>query len=187
MQKVTRRSGIIQYSKSHYEYYRSLTCRSYTLLYTVLFQQIIKSRISNLDGLTKFVRENHPYEVCEVISTPVMTFFAFNTPVAPFTTRVDCIYYKTPFTFLFPISRCSVIFLVTCHSVDYARQSSLLGMAPRRNGRAHSQSALHGRRRVNAAFTPNYHTFLHKFVLIAYTNRLPHTRTQLLSRNKSSK
>uniref|UniRef100_A0A023FWN5 Putative secreted protein n=1 Tax=Amblyomma parvum TaxID=251391 RepID=A0A023FWN5_AMBPA len=32
---------------------------------------VIKSRTSRLDELTKFVRENHPYEVCEVISTPI--------------------------------------------------------------------------------------------------------------------
>ncbi|CAL1272408.1 unnamed protein product [Larinioides sclopetarius] len=32
---------------------------------------VIKSRTSRLDELTKYVRENHPYEVCEVISTPI--------------------------------------------------------------------------------------------------------------------
>uniref|UniRef100_A0A6M2CKQ3 Putative conserved plasma membrane protein n=2 Tax=Rhipicephalus microplus TaxID=6941 RepID=A0A6M2CKQ3_RHIMP len=32
---------------------------------------VIKSRSSRLDEMTKFVRENHPYEVCEVISTPI--------------------------------------------------------------------------------------------------------------------
>ncbi|XP_015913373.1 protein CutA homolog isoform X3 [Parasteatoda tepidariorum] len=32
---------------------------------------VIKSRISRLEELTKYVRENHPYEVCEVISTPI--------------------------------------------------------------------------------------------------------------------
>ncbi|XP_077506987.1 protein CutA homolog isoform X2 [Amblyomma americanum] len=32
---------------------------------------VIKSRTSRLDEMTKFVRENHPYEVCEVISTPI--------------------------------------------------------------------------------------------------------------------
>ncbi|XP_014679820.1 PREDICTED: protein CutA homolog [Priapulus caudatus] len=34
---------------------------------------VIKSRSSRLDDLTKFVRENHPYDVCEVISTPITT------------------------------------------------------------------------------------------------------------------
>jgi len=33
---------------------------------------IIKSRISLLENLTKFVKENHPYETCEVISTPII-------------------------------------------------------------------------------------------------------------------
>lgn len=32
---------------------------------------IIKSRTSRLDDLTKYVRDNHPYQVCEVISTPI--------------------------------------------------------------------------------------------------------------------
>ncbi|KAF8795316.1 protein CutA homolog isoform X2 [Argiope bruennichi] len=32
---------------------------------------LIKSRTSRLDELTKYVRENHPYEVCEVISMPI--------------------------------------------------------------------------------------------------------------------
>ncbi|GFY51452.1 protein CutA homolog [Trichonephila inaurata madagascariensis] len=32
---------------------------------------VIKSRTSRLDDLTKYVRENHPYQVCEVISTPI--------------------------------------------------------------------------------------------------------------------
>ncbi|GFX53284.1 protein CutA homolog [Trichonephila clavipes] len=33
--------------------------------------EVIKSRTSRLDDLTKYVRENHPYQVCEVISTPI--------------------------------------------------------------------------------------------------------------------
>ncbi|GIX97565.1 protein CutA homolog [Caerostris extrusa] len=33
---------------------------------------VIKSRTSQLDDLTKYVRENHPYQVCEVISTPIV-------------------------------------------------------------------------------------------------------------------
>ncbi|OQV15873.1 putative Protein CutA-like protein [Hypsibius exemplaris] len=33
---------------------------------------IIKSRMSLLHDMTRFVRENHPYEVCEVISTPIV-------------------------------------------------------------------------------------------------------------------
>lgn len=32
---------------------------------------VIKSRTSRLDEMTTFVREHHPYEVCEVISTPI--------------------------------------------------------------------------------------------------------------------
>ncbi|XP_054714648.1 protein CutA homolog isoform X2 [Uloborus diversus] len=32
---------------------------------------VIKSRTSRLEEMTKFIRENHPYEVCEVISTPI--------------------------------------------------------------------------------------------------------------------
>ncbi|XP_022255308.1 protein CutA homolog isoform X2 [Limulus polyphemus] len=32
---------------------------------------MIKTRTSRLEDLTKFVRDNHPYEVCEVISTPI--------------------------------------------------------------------------------------------------------------------
>ncbi|XP_049516285.1 protein CutA homolog isoform X3 [Dermacentor silvarum] len=32
---------------------------------------VIKSRASRLDEMTKYVRDNHPYEVCEVISTPI--------------------------------------------------------------------------------------------------------------------
>ncbi|XP_064458978.1 protein CutA homolog isoform X2 [Ornithodoros turicata] len=32
---------------------------------------VIKSRTSRLDELTTYVRQNHPYEVCEVISTPI--------------------------------------------------------------------------------------------------------------------
>lgn len=32
---------------------------------------VIKSRVSRLDDMTKFVVKNHPYEVCEVTSVPV--------------------------------------------------------------------------------------------------------------------
>lgn len=32
---------------------------------------MIKTRTSRVDELTKFVRENHSYEVCEVISLPI--------------------------------------------------------------------------------------------------------------------
>ncbi|CAN8021966.1 unnamed protein product [Ixodes persulcatus] len=32
---------------------------------------VIKSRTLRLDEMTTFVRENHPYEVCEVKSTPI--------------------------------------------------------------------------------------------------------------------
>ncbi|XP_008486078.1 protein CutA homolog [Diaphorina citri] len=32
---------------------------------------IIKSRTSRLEDMTKWIRENHPYEVCEVISMPI--------------------------------------------------------------------------------------------------------------------
>ncbi|XP_077290772.1 protein CutA homolog [Arctopsyche grandis] len=32
---------------------------------------MIKTRTSRVDDLVKFVRENHPYIVCEVISTPI--------------------------------------------------------------------------------------------------------------------
>ncbi|RXG69703.1 Protein CutA-like protein [Armadillidium vulgare] len=32
---------------------------------------MIKTRTSRLEELTEFVRKNHPYEVCEVISTPI--------------------------------------------------------------------------------------------------------------------
>lgn len=32
---------------------------------------VIKSRTARLDELTTYVREHHPYEVCEVISTPI--------------------------------------------------------------------------------------------------------------------
>ncbi|XP_071531701.1 protein CutA homolog isoform X2 [Panulirus ornatus] len=32
---------------------------------------MIKTRTSRLEELTKFVRENHPYEVCEVISSKI--------------------------------------------------------------------------------------------------------------------
>jgi len=35
------------------------------------FLMVIKSRTSRLEELTKYVRENHPYEVCEVISVPI--------------------------------------------------------------------------------------------------------------------
>lgn len=34
---------------------------------------MIKSRTSRLEELTKYVRENHPYDVAEVISTPIST------------------------------------------------------------------------------------------------------------------
>ncbi|KAM3960975.1 protein CutA homolog [Aphomia sociella] len=32
---------------------------------------MIKTRTSHVDKLTEFVRSNHPYEVCEVISLPI--------------------------------------------------------------------------------------------------------------------
>lgn len=32
---------------------------------------MIKTRTSRLEELTTYVRENHPYEVCEVISVPI--------------------------------------------------------------------------------------------------------------------
>lgn len=32
---------------------------------------MIKTRTDTVDALTKFVRENHPYQVCEVISIPI--------------------------------------------------------------------------------------------------------------------
>ncbi|XP_001607859.2 protein CutA homolog [Nasonia vitripennis] len=32
---------------------------------------MIKTRTDTIDALTKYVRENHPYEVCEVISLPI--------------------------------------------------------------------------------------------------------------------
>ncbi|XP_066972637.1 protein CutA homolog isoform X2 [Macrobrachium rosenbergii] len=32
---------------------------------------MIKTRTSRLEELTKFVKENHPYDVCEVISSPI--------------------------------------------------------------------------------------------------------------------
>ncbi|XP_035228683.1 protein CutA homolog isoform X1 [Stegodyphus dumicola] len=32
---------------------------------------VIKTRTSRLDEMTKYIRENHPYQVCEVISTPI--------------------------------------------------------------------------------------------------------------------
>ncbi|XP_076626049.1 cutA divalent cation tolerance homolog [Colletes latitarsis] len=32
---------------------------------------MIKTRTDTVDSLTKYVKENHPYEVCEVISLPI--------------------------------------------------------------------------------------------------------------------
>jgi periplasmic divalent cation tolerance protein len=32
---------------------------------------MIKSRQSRLDELTNIIKENHPYQVCEVISVPI--------------------------------------------------------------------------------------------------------------------
>ncbi|XP_033231207.1 protein CutA homolog [Belonocnema kinseyi] len=32
---------------------------------------MIKTRTESVDALTKYVKENHPYEVCEVISLPI--------------------------------------------------------------------------------------------------------------------
>lgn len=32
---------------------------------------MIKTRTSQVDRLTEYVRSNHPYEVCEVISLPI--------------------------------------------------------------------------------------------------------------------
>ncbi|XP_016920766.1 protein CutA homolog [Apis cerana] len=32
---------------------------------------MIKTRTDTIDALTKYVKENHPYEVCEVISLPI--------------------------------------------------------------------------------------------------------------------
>lgn len=32
---------------------------------------MIKTRTSQVDNLTEYVRSNHPYEVCEVISLPI--------------------------------------------------------------------------------------------------------------------
>ncbi|XP_034191775.2 cutA divalent cation tolerance homolog [Osmia lignaria lignaria] len=32
---------------------------------------MIKTRTDTVDALTKYVKENHPYEVCEVISLPI--------------------------------------------------------------------------------------------------------------------
>jgi len=33
---------------------------------------MIKTRTSRLEELTQFIKENHPYEVCEVISTQIL-------------------------------------------------------------------------------------------------------------------
>jgi len=33
---------------------------------------VIKSRVSRLDDMTKFVVKNHPYEICEVTSVPLL-------------------------------------------------------------------------------------------------------------------
>lgn len=37
----------------------------------LMYTQMIKTRTSRLEELTKYVRENHPYDVCEVISSKV--------------------------------------------------------------------------------------------------------------------
>lgn len=41
------------------------------LLINKNYLQMIKTKTNLVDKLTDFVRKNHPYEVCEVISTPV--------------------------------------------------------------------------------------------------------------------
>ena len=38
---------------------------------TFNFQMMIKTRTSRIDELTEFVKSNHPYEVCEVITTSI--------------------------------------------------------------------------------------------------------------------
>uniref|UniRef100_T1JER9 Uncharacterized protein n=1 Tax=Strigamia maritima TaxID=126957 RepID=T1JER9_STRMM len=38
---------------------------------------IIKTRTSKVDEVTSYVKENHPYEVCEVISYPVNRYLKF--------------------------------------------------------------------------------------------------------------
>ncbi|XP_046736059.1 protein CutA homolog isoform X2 [Diprion similis] len=40
---------------------------------------MIKTRTEIVDALTKFIKENHPYEVCEVISLPVNIRFTMET------------------------------------------------------------------------------------------------------------
>ena len=35
---------------------------------------LIKSKYSRVNELTEFIKKNHPYEVCEVITVPVSNF-----------------------------------------------------------------------------------------------------------------
>lgn len=48
----------------------SLTCSPRGAVSSYFFQ-IIKSRVSLLEEMTTYIRNNHPYDVCEVLSTPV--------------------------------------------------------------------------------------------------------------------
>ncbi|XP_075227535.1 protein CutA homolog [Lycorma delicatula] len=48
---------------------------------------MLKTRTSKVDALTKFVKENHPYKVCEVISLPIQNgnpdYFKWISDVVP--------------------------------------------------------------------------------------------------------
>ncbi|KAG5328795.1 CUTA protein, partial [Acromyrmex heyeri] len=37
----------------------------------LLIKEMIKTRTEKVDALTKYVKENHPYTICEVISLPI--------------------------------------------------------------------------------------------------------------------
>ena len=46
-------------------------CGYFTWIKTFNFQMMIKTRTSRIEELTEFVKSNHPYEVCEVITTSI--------------------------------------------------------------------------------------------------------------------
>lgn len=66
-QKLAACVNIIPKIKSVYQWKGKIEKDSEVLM-------MIKSRFSRVEELTSFIRSNHPYEVCEVITMPVSLF-----------------------------------------------------------------------------------------------------------------
>ncbi|XP_050311341.1 protein CutA homolog [Anthonomus grandis grandis] len=64
-EKLAACANIIPKITSIYEWENKINEDSEVLM-------MIKTRASALDELTKYVKENHPYQVCEVIAVPIV-------------------------------------------------------------------------------------------------------------------